>query len=127
MARSRTGEAISPGLRTATAQKKLREFIAAADARGDLEGWRRGRAMLGYIEGRRVIEVAAELGVTRGSVNRWSQWYEALGFEGLLTGTAPGPAPKLTETQRAELTAIVESGPQAAGLPLGGVDGADDS
>jgi hypothetical protein len=46
MARSRTGEAISPGRRTAPAQKKLGEFVAAADARGALDAWRRGRAML---------------------------------------------------------------------------------
>src|SRR5208282_5279632 len=100
MARSGTGEAISPGRRTAAAQQMLRGFIATADAGGDLDTWRHGRAVLGYIEGRRVVELASELGVTRGSVNRWLQWYEALGVEGLLTGTAPGPAPKLTEGQR---------------------------
>jgi transposase len=119
MARSRTGEAISPGRRTSGAQKKLREFVTAAKDRGDLDAWRRGRAMLGYIEGRRVVELAAELDVTRGSVNRWLQWYEALGVEGLLTGTAPGPAPKLSDGQRAELTAIVEAGPLAAGYRSG--------
>lgn len=119
MARSRTGEAISPGRRTAGAQKKLREFVAAAKGRGDLDAWRRGRAMLGYIEGRRVVELAAELDVTRGSVNRWLQWYEALGVDGLLTGTAPGPTPRLSESQRAELTAIVEAGPLAAGYRSG--------
>ncbi len=81
MARSRTGEAISPGRRTAGAQKKLREFVAEAKGRGDLDAWRRGRAILGYIEGRRVVELAAELDVTRGSVNRWLQWYEASGVE----------------------------------------------
>jgi hypothetical protein len=36
-----------------------------------------------------VIDLAAELGVTRGSVNRWLQWYEALGVDGLLTGVLP--------------------------------------
>jgi transposase len=119
MARSRTGEAISPGRRTAGAQKKLREFVTAAKGRGDLDAWRRGRAILGYIEERRVVELAAELDVTRGSVNRWLQWYEALGVDGLLTGTAPGPAPKLSERQRTELTAIVEAGPLAAGYQSG--------
>lgn len=119
MARSRTGEAISPGRRTAGAQKKLREFIAEAKDRGDLDAWRRGRAILGYIEGRRVVELAAELDVTRGSVNRWLQWYEAQGVEGLLTGTAPGPAPKLSDNQRVKLTAIVEAGPLAAGYQSG--------
>jgi transposase len=119
MTRSRTGEAISPGRRTAGAQKELRAFVAAAKERGDLDAWRRGRAIIGYIEGRRVIAIAAELDVTRGSVNRWLQWYEALGVDGLLTGRAPGPAPRLSEKQRAALTSIVEAGPLAAGYRSG--------
>jgi transposase len=85
----------------------------------DLDVWRRSRAVLGYIEGRRVVEIAVELGVTRGSVNRWLQWYEALGVKGLLTGKAPGPAPKLSVAQRAELTALIEDGPRVAGYSSG--------
>lgn len=49
MARAKKGEAISPKGRTATARKKLRRFTDAAKQRGDLEAWRRGRAVLGYI------------------------------------------------------------------------------
>jgi len=66
-----------------------------------------------------VIELAAELDVTRGAINRWLQWYEAMGVAGLVTGKAPGPAPKLGEAQRRELTALVEAGPLAAGYPSG--------
>jgi transposase len=119
MGRSMTGEAISPGRRTAAAVRKLREFTEAAKARGDLNTWRRGRGVQGYIAGRRVIELASELGVTRGSVNRWLQWYDAMGVDGLNTETPPGPAPKLSDAQRAELTALVEAGPQAAGYQSG--------
>ena len=50
----------------ARAKKKLRRFTDAAKQRGDLDAWRRGRAVLGYISGRRVVELAAELDVTRG-------------------------------------------------------------
>jgi hypothetical protein len=39
--------------------------------------------VLGYLDDRRVVDLALEAGVTRGSVNRWLQWYEALGVEGL--------------------------------------------
>jgi transposase len=74
--------------------------------------------VLGYLDKRRVIELAEEAGVTRGSVNRWLQWYEALGIEGLRT-IPPGAEPRLTEAQRAELTAVVEAGPQAAGYQSG--------
>lgn len=119
MGRSRTGEAISGGRRTAAAKKTLVAFIAAAKKRGDLDTWRRGRAVLGYIEGRRVIELASELDVTRGSVNRWLQWYEAQGVQGLETGVPPGPALKLSEQQCAQLTEIIEQGPMAAGYQSG--------
>lgn len=119
MARAKTGEAISPQGRTATARKKLRRFTDAAKQRGDLDAWRRGRAVLGYISGRRVVELAAELDVTRGAINRWLQWYESDGVEGLVTGKAPGPAPRLTEFQRDLLGALIEMGPQAAGYSSG--------
>ena len=75
--------------------------------------------MLGYIDGRRVIELAAELDVSRGAVNRWLQWYEVMGVGGLLTGKPPGPAPKLAGAQRRELAALVEAGPLAAGYSSG--------
>lgn len=52
-------------------------------------------------------------------MNRWLQWYEALGVEALVSGTAPGPSHKLTEAQRSELTALVEAGPLVAGFPSG--------
>jgi hypothetical protein len=45
--------------------------------------------VLGCIEGRRVIDLAAEAGVTRKAVNRWLQWYESMGVDGLVTGKAP--------------------------------------
>lgn len=119
MARSKNGEAISPARRTPSAVAELRKFTDAAKARGDLDTWRRGRGIIGYIEGRRVVELADELDVTRGSVNRWLQWYEAQGIEGLVTVVPSGPAPKLTEKQRAALTKIIEAGPLAAGYQSG--------
>jgi transposase len=119
MARSRIGEAIGPMGRSPSGQRNLRRFIREALKRQDLGQWRRGRAVLGYIKGRRVVELAAEAGVTRGSVNRWLQWYEAMGTEGLVTGKAPGPAPKLTEAQQDELGAWIDAGPQAAGYTSG--------
>lgn len=119
MGRSKNGEAISARRRTPAALKTLRRFIDAAEKRRDLDCWRRGRAVLGYVEERRVVDLAAEAGVTRGSVNRWLQWYDALGIEGLLTGIPPGPAPRLADGQRAELVVIVEEGPVAAGYQSG--------
>ena len=82
--RSGTGEAISAGRRTPAARAKLVAFIADAERRGDLDEWRRGCAILGYIEDRRVITMARELGKARGSINRWLGCYEARGVDGLM-------------------------------------------
>lgn len=119
VARSKNGEAIGERGRSPSARKKLRKFIRVRAKAGDLDEWRRGKAVLGYIEGRRVVDLAVQLDVTRGSVNRWLQWYDAMGIEGLVTGKPPGPSPKLNESQRAELTALVEAGPIAAGYASG--------
>ena len=117
--RSRNGEAISERGRTPSARKALTKFIDEREKAGDLDEWRRGKAILGYIDGVRVVELAEQLDVTRGSVNRWLQWYEAMGIAGLKTESPPGPSPKLNDAQRAELTALVEAGPIAAGYSSG--------
>jgi transposase len=119
MARSANGEAISAKRKSPAALKKLQLFTDEAERRNDLEEWRRGRAVLGYVAEQSVISLAAELGVTRGSVNRWLQWYEADGTDGLLTGKPSGRPPRLTEAQLAELIALIESGPIAAGYGTG--------
>ena len=119
MARSKNGEAISEAGRTPSALRYLRKFIQDAESRGSLDEWRRGRAVLGYIKGLRVVDIAQEVGKSRGSVNRWLQWYEAAGVNGLFTGKAPGPAPLLSEKQRLELVGLVEGGPIAAGYQSG--------
>lgn len=119
MGRSKTGEAISACGRSRSARRKLRRFIRQRAKNNKLDEWRRGRAVLGYIEGRRVVELAAELDCTRGSVNRWLQWYEALGVEGLITAKPPGASPKLADEQRRELASLVEAGPLEAGYQSG--------
>lgn len=119
MSRARNGEAIGRKGRSPSARRKLRRLLRAALKRNDLSVWRRARAIVGYIEGTSVIDLAAELRVTRGSVNRWLRWYETLGISGLLTERSPGPVPKLDVDQRQELTAVIEAGPQAAGYSSG--------
>jgi transposase len=119
MARSRNGEAIRPERRTRPEKRKLRVLLARAKKKGDLKTWRRAKAVLGYLHGNRVIDVAEQLDVTRGSVNRWLQWYDAQGAEGLKPRKAQGPAPRLSEEEFSELTTIIEAGPQSAGYSTG--------
>lgn len=119
MAQSQTGRAIRRARRRPAQLKQLDAFIVEAQLKNDLAEWRRGRAVRAYIDGRRVTDIATEAGVTRGSVNRWLQWYDANHVEGLRTRIAEGPAPKLTEEQREALTVIIELGPIQAGYQSG--------
>jgi transposase len=119
VAKTKDGEAISRARRRGKQLRELDEFIVEAKAKNDLGEWRRGRAVRAYIDKRRVIDIAADFGVTRGSVNRWLQWYEADHVEGLRTTIAEGPAPKLTDRQRSELIVLVEEGPLASGYQAG--------
>jgi len=119
VARSPNGQAISTTRRTRAARRRLAAFVRKAKKRGDLNAWRRGKAVLGYINGKRVIMMAEDLDVTRGSINRWLQWYEADGIEGLTPKKPPGASPKLTDDQMAELIMTIIVGPQAAGYRSG--------
>ena len=82
MARARNGEAIRSERRTRPEMRRLRRLLAKAEKQGDLKTWRRAKAVEGYLRGDRVIAIAGQLGVTRGSVNRWLQWYDAQGAAG---------------------------------------------
>jgi putative transposase len=117
--RSKNGEAISAEQRTRSALRKLWKLRDEAKAAGDLATWRRAKAVIGYIKGKSVIALSELLDVTRGAINRWLQWYEAEGVEGLRSLPRPGRAPKLSETQQQELVTLIEAGSQAAGYSTG--------
>ena len=112
-------EAISEVRRTRAVQRELWALRDDAKSRGDLATGRRAKVILGYIEGKSVISLAETLDVTRGAINRWLQWYEAEGIEGLRTLPRPGRAPKLGEAQQQELITLIEAGPQSAGHSAG--------
>ena len=120
MSRARTGQAISPGRRTAKELKRLEALLQDAERQGDLGTWKRAKALLGYIGGKRVIQLAEDLGVARSTVNQWLRWYEARGADGLRTRKPPGAAPRLSPKQQSELVELIEGGPQAYGY-TGGV------
>jgi transposase len=119
MARTKKGQAISASRKHPQELGRLRALLVHAKRHRDLEIWRRAKAVLGYIGGTSVIELSEKLDVTRGSINRWLQWFSAKGTDGLRPRERPGGMPRLTEEQQDELVAMVEAGPQAAGYPTG--------
>lgn len=119
MARSKTGQAISEFRRTGEQLAALDALVEEAKSRGDLDEWRRARAVRRYIDGKKVTVILEELGCCRSAVNTWLRWYETKGADGLRSRKAPGAAPRLSAPQRDELTRLVEAGSQAAGFTSG--------
>ena len=119
MARSKKGQAISSERRTIEAITALKIFLAEAKKQGNLDEWRRAKAILGYINGTSVIQMASDLDVKRNTINIWLRWYETGGVDSLRNRKRLGPAPKLTKEQLKELGDIIDAGPLAAGYESG--------
>lgn len=117
--RSKTGEAISPARKTKKELVKLAALHAEAEAAGDLKAWRRTAAVIGYLDGKKASAIAKDLGVVRGAVYKWLRWYEVQGADGLRVRKSPGAPPRLSSAQKEELTTLIETGPQSAGLTSG--------
>jgi len=119
VARSKKGQAISSERRTIEAITALKIFLAEAKKQGNLDEWRRAKAILGYINGTSVIQMASDLDVKRNTINIWLRWYETGGVDSLRNRKRLGPAPKLTKEQLKELGDIIDAGPLAAGYESG--------
>jgi transposase len=60
--------------------------------------------------------IAGALGVTPGAVSQWMRRAREGGVEALRRRVAPGPAPKLTAEQRAQIPALLARGAEAFGF-----------
>jgi transposase len=119
MGRSKNGQAVSAARKTPEELAKLDALLVEAEETGDLATWKRARAVRAYIDGERVVDIAQQVRVVRGSVNLWLRWYDTGGAEALRTKKPPGAAPRLTTEQLDELVRIVEAGPIEAGFTSG--------
>jgi len=109
MARSKTGQAIRESQRTPQRLEQLKEFLTEAEAQSDLATWRRGRAVLGYIQGKSVNQITGELDVSPSAVKKWIRWYDTQGVQGLFTRSAPGAAHRLSDEPLAHLRQVVRA------------------
>ncbi len=81
--------------------------------------WREGRRLRAWeldTQGWLQKDIAAALGVSNGSVSLWLKRAREEGPEGLRRRKAPGPYPRLTQEQQAELPRLLERGPEAYGF-----------
>lgn len=59
-------------------------------------------------------DAARQTGMDRQTLRDWVHRYNEAGADGLISRTAPGPRPKLSEAQMQELRELVIAGPDAA-------------
>ena len=119
MARARNGKAIRKARRKRPEVRRLIRLLRKAEKTKDLNVWRRAKAVLGYIDGIGVKALSEQLNVTRGAINRWNQWFDAAGAEGLESRKPTGAPARLSEVQRQELVTLIEAGPIEGGYQTG--------
>jgi transposase len=91
--------------------------MSKAEARSrDWREWRRLRAAELHEEGWTGQEIAVALGVSTGAVSQWLKRLRVGGKEALRAKPPPGPTPRLTPAQRAELPALLAWGAEAYGF-----------
>lgn len=98
----------------------LRTDYTAAElrrlARGskDANQSRRLLALAAVVDGMSRSDAARIGGMDRQTLRDWVHRFNTAGPAGLLDAWSPGPTPRLSEAQKAELAAIVEAGPDPA-------------
>ena len=77
----------------------------------DADAARRILAIALVLDGHSRADAAAACGMDRQTLRDWVHRYNAEGLAGLANRRAPGPAPRLSAEQEAELARWVEEGP----------------
>jgi transposase len=87
------------------------EFRAAATAAKDANQARRLLALAAIRDGLSRADAARIGGMDRQTLRDWVHAYNTSGIAGLINRKAPGPAPKLSAAQKAEIKELVLKGP----------------
>ena len=84
---------------------------AIASRSNDADQTRRLLAIALVLEGATRAEAARQTGMDRQTLRDWVHRFNDVGVDGLVSRKPPGPKPKLTSTQLAELHQLVLKGP----------------
>lgn len=87
---------------------ELRAFAAKSR---DAAQSRRLLAIAMLLDGASRLEAARQAGMDRQTLRDWVHRYNEVGADGLVSHTAPGPTPKLSNAQMQELRDLVIAGP----------------
>lgn len=82
----------------------------------DLREYGRFRAWELYQQGWKQQDIADALGVSQGAVSQWLTRAKAEGPQSLRRRKAPGPKPRLTAKQKAQIPELLKRGPEAFGF-----------
>src|SRR5580692_2823581 len=96
---------------------ELEDQLAAAEAKGDLPEVKRTLALLSLIGGQFVEDIAEVLKMSVETIRQVLNKFLLGGATGLQSKSRPGRPPKLTKTQRKQLSKWVEMGPEKTGFP----------
>jgi len=99
--------------------QEINARLQQAYGRGQVRLVRRIHALLCVIEGKPVVEVAAQLGLGSQTVRDYVNALLLNGTASLAYRKPPGRPTKLTKCQRKELTELIKAGPEAAGYQSG--------
>ena len=91
-----------------------KDLRAAAGREKDGSAARRMLALAMVLDGVDRKSAAESCGMDRQTLRDWVHRYNAKGLRGLHDLKTPGPKPKLTAEQQAELAKLVEAGPDPA-------------
>lgn len=95
----------------------LEKMLKQAQNKGDLRGAKRIMAIFGAAEGLPYEVIASTLNVIEKTVIRWVKTFLLKGPGGLISLKSSGRKPKLTKSQKKELSRIISRGPAKAGFP----------
>ena len=99
--------------------KQLKQELKKAYARGDVRAVRR-LSVLMMIGSRATLETILSLwNVSQQTVYNWLNEFLTYRWTSLEYAKAPGRPPRLTKTQKRQLSAWIKAGPEVCGYPTG--------